>query len=95
MYSQCMFDPKTKFNTKDYSKSSKTVNMNFCNYAKVIIGRNSKEPQRSFLTEWEKQNLKCDIRYRYRFYSNIVCNYQKCICPMTNLSASYHVYTNY
>ena len=56
-----MVDPKTKFNTEDYSNSSKSVNMNFCNIAKVIIGRQCKEPQIFIITDWEKQNLKCDI----------------------------------
>ena len=61
--------------------------MNFCNFAKVIIGRNSKEPlsvnssPQDGKSEIANKTSNVSSTFRYNFYSNIMYNYPKMHLP--------------
>ena len=61
--------------------------MNFCNFAKVIIGRNSKEPlsvnssSQDGKSEIANKTSNVSSIFRYNFYSNIMYNYSKMHMP--------------
>ena len=61
--------------------------MNFCNFAKVIIGRNSKEPlsvnssSQDGKSEIANKTSNVSSTFRYNFYSNIMYNYPKMHLP--------------
>lgn len=68
--------------------------MNFCNYAKIIIARNSKDPHSSNTTgktgqqQLSKFSNTVPVAKRYEFYQNVMQKYPKMYLPFTSFSTN-------